>query len=149
MDSLNKYLSVSDKWFGFHYIMINFIPTAKHFPFPAPTILPSDFIYFHKPSAILIWQSPFNLDHISGWFWYLRIWYICSYTKLLFFILSNGKISSDLFDVWKHGRGRGWGPSTKTQHGTPSMKTSKSLEISSTRMWAQRALFYWHLILPL
>lgn len=50
-----------------------FIPTAKHFPFPVLTILPSDFIYFHKPSAILIWQSPFNLDHISGWFWYLRI----------------------------------------------------------------------------
>lgn len=43
-----------------------FIAKAKHFPFPVLTILPSDSIYFHKPSAILIWQSPFKLDHISG-----------------------------------------------------------------------------------
>lgn len=39
-----------------------FIAKAKHFPFPVLTILPSDSIYFHKPSAILIWQSPFKLD---------------------------------------------------------------------------------------
>lgn len=38
-----------------------FIPRAKHFSLPCLNHLPNDFIYLHKPSAILIWQPLFNM----------------------------------------------------------------------------------------
>lgn len=71
MDALNKYQFMIMFWFSLYHDY--FITKIKHFLFPVLYILPNYFIYLHKPSTILIWPPPFNMDHISSWLLYLRI----------------------------------------------------------------------------